>query len=181
MRIVWKQAKILSEFYDCFLNEWQSWICFMVPKMFVVTKIVRFNFVQCDSPVTCMSGGTGCTEDFKLIFSSLNIPWEGGGNISITSLFPEQIASPLALPIDRKYRKLIKFLQLVKWLLLKMNCKTDTHNAWREEQYLRWLMHDFPSSLCQEITTCLPDYYKWTQYLFIKLYEAGLAYQKEVS
>lgn len=33
----------------------------------------------------------------------------------------------------------------------------------------------------QEVTTCLPDYYKWTQYLFVKLYEAGLAYQKEVS
>ncbi|XP_065443177.1 leucine--tRNA ligase, mitochondrial isoform X2 [Chrysemys picta bellii] len=31
----------------------------------------------------------------------------------------------------------------------------------------------------QEITTCLPEYYKWTQYLFIKLFEAGLAYQKE--
>ncbi|XP_015267751.1 PREDICTED: probable leucine--tRNA ligase, mitochondrial [Gekko japonicus] len=31
----------------------------------------------------------------------------------------------------------------------------------------------------QEITTCLPDYYKWTQYLFIKLYEAGLVYQNE--
>ncbi|MCI4374033.1 hypothetical protein PGIGA_G00001310 [Pangasianodon gigas] len=31
----------------------------------------------------------------------------------------------------------------------------------------------------REVTTYLPDYYKWTQYLFVKLYEAGLAYQKE--
>ncbi|XP_019364433.1 PREDICTED: probable leucine--tRNA ligase, mitochondrial [Gavialis gangeticus] len=31
----------------------------------------------------------------------------------------------------------------------------------------------------QEITTCSPDYYKWTQYLFIKLFEARLVYQKE--
>ncbi|XP_053322981.1 leucine--tRNA ligase, mitochondrial [Spea bombifrons] len=31
----------------------------------------------------------------------------------------------------------------------------------------------------REITTCSEDYYKWTQYLFVKMYEAGLAYQKE--
>jgi leucyl-tRNA synthetase len=30
-----------------------------------------------------------------------------------------------------------------------------------------------------EIETCLPEYYKWTQWMFLKLYEKGLAYRKE--
>jgi len=33
----------------------------------------------------------------------------------------------------------------------------------------------------REITTSDPSYYKWTQWLFIKLYEKGLAYKKEAS
>ncbi|CAJ0883784.1 12159_t:CDS:2 [Entrophospora sp. SA101] len=31
----------------------------------------------------------------------------------------------------------------------------------------------------REVTTCNKDYYKWTQYLFLQIYKANLAYQKE--
>jgi leucyl-tRNA synthetase len=31
----------------------------------------------------------------------------------------------------------------------------------------------------KQVLTCDPDYYKWTQWLFVKLYEKGLAYKKK--
>ena len=31
----------------------------------------------------------------------------------------------------------------------------------------------------REVTSCLPDYYKWTQWIFLKLLEKGLAYRKK--
>src|SRR6201981_2241608 len=31
----------------------------------------------------------------------------------------------------------------------------------------------------REVTTCFPDYYRWNQWFFLKLYEKGLAYRKK--
>ena len=39
------------------------------------------------------------------------------------------------------------------------------------------LMYDWD----REVATCLPEYYKWTQYLFQQFYKKGLAYKKEAA
>ena len=45
------------------------------------------------------------------------------------------------------------------------------------EQTLREMGASFDWSA--EIKTCAPDYYKWTQWMFLQLYKKGLAYRKE--
>ncbi|KAI7890879.1 leucyl-tRNA synthetase [Mucor mucedo] len=47
------------------------------------------------------------------------------------------------------------------------------------------IMKEQISKLCigfdwsREVSTCDPEYYRWTQYIFLEMYHAGLAYQKE--
>jgi len=45
-----------------------------------------------------------------------------------------------------------------------------------KDQFHRWgVEYDWD----REVVSCLPDYYKWTQWIFLKLYERGLAYKKK--
>jgi leucyl-tRNA synthetase len=47
-----------------------------------------------------------------------------------------------------------------------------------KSQFYEWgVLYDWD----REINSCQPDYYKWTQWLFLKLYERGLAYKKQAS
>lgn len=47
--------------------------------------------------------------------------------------------------------------------------------AMREQLKRLGLSYDWD----REVTTCLPDYYKWTQWLFLQFYKRGLAYKKK--
>ncbi|MDD3089273.1 MAG: leucine--tRNA ligase [Candidatus Omnitrophica bacterium] len=56
--------------------------------------------------------------------------------------------------------------------------RTSTLNniATMKEQLKAWgVEYDWD----RQVTSCLPDYYKWTQWIFLKLYEKGLAYKKK--
>ena len=47
--------------------------------------------------------------------------------------------------------------------------------AMRKQMQRLGLSYDWAT----EVTTCLPDYYRWNQWFFLKMYEAGLAYRKK--
>jgi leucyl-tRNA synthetase len=47
--------------------------------------------------------------------------------------------------------------------------------AMRKQMRRMGLSYDWAT----EVTTCLPDYYRWNQWLFLKMYEKGLAYRKK--
>ncbi|MBO9533738.1 MAG: leucine--tRNA ligase [Solirubrobacteraceae bacterium] len=55
---------------------------------------------------------------------------------------------------------------------------TDAAIASFQEQFRRW---GVSIDWTRELSTCTPEYYRWTQWIFLKLYEAGLAYRKEAA
>ena len=61
--------------------------------------------------------------------------------------------------------------------------KTGTHpktNTLKNIQTMERQLRDIGATYDwdHEVSTCLPEYYRWTQWLFLQLYRKGLAYQK---
>ncbi len=62
--------------------------------------------------------------------------------------------------------------------------KHQTHPAtWTDKNILRMKEQlnrlGFSYDWNREVTTCKPDYYQWTQWIFLQLYKKGLVYKKE--
>src|SRR3989344_3841915 len=60
----------------------------------------------------------------------------------------------------------------------KANPKTwtfDNIKLMKEQMYKLGLSYDWD----REIATCLPEYYKWNQWIFLQFYKKGLSYRKE--
>jgi leucyl-tRNA synthetase len=55
---------------------------------------------------------------------------------------------------------------------------TDAAIASFQEQFRRW---GVSIDWTRELSTCTPEYYRWTQWIFLQLFERGLAYRKEAA
>ena len=79
------------------------------------------------------------------------------------------------------------------WVTMPLDCrpsnmplKTGIHPAETTKKTTATFRRQLNSLGCsfdwnREISTCDPNFYKWTQFIFLKLHERGLAYQKEVA
>ncbi len=59
----------------------------------------------------------------------------------------------------------------------------DIHpKRWTEQNIADMKGQLYKMGICydwdREVTSCLPDYYRWTQWIFLQLYQRGLAYKK---
>ena len=55
---------------------------------------------------------------------------------------------------------------------------TEQNIATMKRQFCRWgVLYDWS----REVASCRPEYYRWTQWIFVRLFRAGLAYREEAS
>ena len=62
--------------------------------------------------------------------------------------------------------------------------EADIHpKIWTEQNIAAMKSQLYKMGICydwgREVTSCLPDYYRWTQWIFLQLYKRGLAYKAE--